>query len=153
MQPNKAVAAQAVAQFAISIEQVDRYEFRVRFDKDQYPELTMDEPPPLGADSAPNPSRILAAAIGDCLSASLLFCAKKAKVSIGPIRTTVRTQLTRNERGRLRIAGVEVDIDPNIPDAVRAQLEPCLQMFEDFCVVTQSVRAGIDVKVNVIGAP
>ena len=143
---------QPVSEFVISIEQIDKFEFRVRFDKEQYPELKMDEPAPLGSDSAPNPSRVLAAAIGDCLSASLLFCAQKARVPIGPIHATVRTQLARNERGRLRISGIEVNIDPNIPEAAREQAQRCLGIFEDFCVVTQSVRDGIDVKVTVAGA-
>jgi hypothetical protein len=36
-----------------------------------------------------------------------------------------------------------------IPDEA---LKACLETFEDFCVVTQSVRTGIDVAVNVTQA-
>jgi hypothetical protein len=32
---------------------------------------------------------VLSAAIGNCLSTSLLFCALKAKVQLGPIRAVV----------------------------------------------------------------
>ena len=59
-----------VSEFGLRIEQVDGYEFRVRFDKEHYPEMRLDEPAPLGHDRAPNPARILAAAIGNCLAAS-----------------------------------------------------------------------------------
>ena len=52
----------AVSSFSISMEQVGSYEFRVKFDKEHYPELTMDEPAPLGKDTGPSPVRILAAA-------------------------------------------------------------------------------------------
>jgi organic hydroperoxide reductase OsmC/OhrA len=142
---------QHVSEFQIQIEQVSGFEFRVRFDKEQYRDLTMDEPAPLGKDAAPNPSRILAAAIGDCLSASLLFCAQKARVEIGPVRTNVRVQLGRNEKGRLRIAKVDVEIDPNLSSAEKERALRCLEIFEDFCVVTQSVRDGIDVNVTVKG--
>lgn len=138
-----------VHEFAISMRQLDNFEFEVRFDKDRYAPLRMDEPEPLGRDSAPNASRILAAAIGNCLTASLLFCTRKARVELGPMETRVRVKLGRNERGRLRIAGVEVEIDPHFPPGEREKAARCLELFEDFCVVTQSVREGIPVEVRV----
>lgn len=145
------VVAEVVSEFAVTVEQVQDFEFRVRFDKAQFQELDMDEPAPLGRDAAPNAARILSAAIGNCLSASLLFCARKARVAVGPIRTSVRTRIGRNDRGRLRIAGVDVEIDPNFADPEKQQAARCLEMFEDYCVVTQSVRQGIDVRVAVKG--
>ena len=59
-QPSYA-ANPAVARFSLTVEQVDGFEFRVRFDKDQYEDLILDEPAPLGRDRAPNAARILAA--------------------------------------------------------------------------------------------
>jgi len=140
-----------VHEFGITVEQLQDYEFKVRFDKPQFPEWQLDEPAPLGKDAWPNASRVLAAAIGNCLSASLLFCARKAKVPLGPIHTSVRMQIVRNERGRLRVGQVEVEIDPGIPDSERQKAMRCLDLFEDYCVVTESVRRGIDVRVSVRG--
>ncbi|MBZ5581274.1 MAG: OsmC family protein [Acidobacteriia bacterium] len=137
--------------FTITLEQLEDFEFRVRFDKPQFPEWRLDEPAPLGRDAWPSASRALAAAIGNCLSASLLFCARKAQVQLGPIKTRVRTETRRNERGRLRIAKVEVEIDPGIPEPEMRKALRCLGLFEDYCVVTQSVREGIDVRVSVTG--
>ena len=57
------------AQFSITMDQIEDYHFRVTFDKDQYPDLLTDEPAPIGRDSAPNASRLLAAAVGNCLCA------------------------------------------------------------------------------------
>ncbi len=142
-----------INEFTIELEQIQDYEFRLRFDKPHFPEWRLDEPAPLGHDAFPNASRVLAAAIGNCLSASLLFCARKAKVPLGPIRTRVRTEIRRNERNRLRIGKVRVDIDPGIPDAEKERAARCLDLFEDYCVVTQSVRQGIDVQVTVAGVP
>jgi len=142
-------AASSVTEFTLELEQIHDFEFRTRFDKPQYADLTLDEPAPLGADHAPNASRILAAAIANCLSASLLFCARKSRVGIGPIRTRVTAQIVRNERSRLRIGGVQVEIDPQFTDPEKAAR--CLGMFEDFCVVTESVRQGIPVNVKVKG--
>lgn len=144
-------ASEVVSRFTIGIEQTQDFEFRVRFDKEQYQDLEMDEPAPLGRDRAPNAARILAAAIGNCLSASLLFCARKSRVQVGPIRTSVTVEIARNERGRLRIAGVEVEIDPQIAAADREKALRCLDLFEDYCMVTQSVRQGVPVKVSVKG--
>jgi len=140
---------QIVHEFTISMKQIEDFQFEVRFDKEQFAPLRMDEPEPLGRDAAPNASRVLAAAIGNCLSASLLFCTRKARVELGPVETRVRVQLGRNERGRLRIASVEVEIDPHFPPGEREKAARCLELFEDFCVVTQSVRDGIPVEVRV----
>jgi uncharacterized OsmC-like protein len=138
-------------EFTIDMEQMEDYAFRVRFDKEQFPPLDMDEPVPLGKDSGPNASRVLAAAIGNCLSASLLFCARKGRVKIGPIRTKITVRTARNERKRLRIVGVHVEIDPQVAEPDRQQALRCLDLFEDYCVVTQSIRQGIPVEVSVKG--
>lgn len=140
-----------VSEFLVTLEQVQDFEFKVRFDREEFPEWRLDEPAPLGRDAGPNAARVLAAAIGNCLSASLLFCARKAKVELGPIRTRVRTRIARNERGRLRVGRVDVEIHPEIPDAEIGKARRCLDLFEDYCLVTESVRQGIDVRVSVAG--
>ena len=143
--------ANPVHEFTISMDQVRDYEFRIKFDKAQFAELQMDEPPPLGRDSAPGASRILAAAIGNCLSASLLFCARKAGARLESIHTGVKVQIVRNQNKRLRVGRVEVTIDPKLAQADQAKAAGCLSLFEDFCTVTQSIRQGIDVQVVVKG--
>jgi len=134
--------------FTLQIEQVAGFDFRVHFDKERYADLRIDEPAPLGGDTAPNPVRILAAAIGDCLSASLVFCLKRRKIDVTGLRSEVHVQLVRNERKRLRVGKIDVAIHPATPIPEEA-LQACLETFEDFCVVTQSVREGIDVAVKV----
>ncbi|MBP9113074.1 MAG: OsmC family protein [Polyangiaceae bacterium] len=134
--------------FTFQVEQVDGFDFRVKFDKEQYPELRMDEPAPLGKDTAPNPARILAASVGNCLSASLVFCLQRKGVTVKGLRSEVKVELIRNDRKRLRIGHIEVTIHPG-SDIPKDVLDACLSTFEDFCVVTQSVREGLDVKVNV----
>jgi uncharacterized OsmC-like protein len=133
----------------ITMDQIRDYEFRVKFDKDQYPDLLMDEPPPVGRDTAPNPSRLLAAAVGNCLSASFLFSARKMRADIQSVHTTVRVWYTRNEKGRLRIGKMEVAIAPRFDPADASKIQRCLELFEDYCVVTQSIRTGIDVSIAV----
>ena len=140
-----------VSQSTIRMEQVEDYEFRIRFGAEGLPDLIMDEAPPVGRLRGPSPSRLLAAAIGNCLCASLLYCARRARVELGPIEAEVRMQMVRNEEKRLRVGRVEVVIEPHLPEAQREKARRCLEIFEDFCVVTQSVRQGMDVSVEVKG--
>jgi len=136
--------------FSLHVEQIDGFEFRVKFDKEQFAPLLLDEPPPLGHDAAPNAARILAAAIGNCLSASLLFCLQRAKVPAARVSADVDVEIVRNEARRLRVGKVNVTLHTSLP-ADDPSLSSCLSTFEDFCVVTQSVRQGIDVAVKVVG--
>jgi uncharacterized OsmC-like protein len=136
-------------QFSISLDSIRDFEFRITFDNTQYPDLTTDEPAPVGTDKGPNPSRLLAAAVGGCLSASLLFSARKLRLNTAGLHADVKVGHTRNEKGRLRIGKIDVEISPNIVEPDEKKLARCLELFEDFCVVTQSVRNGIDVSVSV----
>lgn len=137
--------------FTFELEQIEGYRFRVDFDMEGVDALFTDEPPPLGEGTGPNPSRMLAAAVANCLSASLLFCLQKSRVEGAKVRTTVGANMTRNEQKRLRIGGLDVKIEVSgVQDESR--LERCLGLFEEFCVVTESVRNGVPVKVDVVTA-
>lgn len=137
--------------FSFTMDLDEGYRFLVDFDQEAVPALVLDEPAPLGAGSGPNASRLLAAAAGNCLSASLLFCARKGRIETGPIRTKITVHSGRNERGRLRIVRVQAEIDPQLPEAEKPKALRCLDLFEDYCVVTQSIRQGIPVEVTVKG--
>lgn len=136
-------------EFSITLTQESDYAFRIAFDDPGIPALHTDEPAPLGGGSGPNPSRLLLAAVANCLSASLLFALRKYKNTPGTIVAHARAQLGRNDERRLRVTHIEVTID--LPEAAAdyAQAERLLQQFENFCVVTESVRVGIDVEVSV----
>ncbi|MDH3402244.1 MAG: OsmC family protein [Acidobacteriota bacterium] len=136
--------------FSLTMKQVEDFEFEVRFDGEHLPVMTLDEPQPIGHDRGPSASRLLAAAVGNCLSASLLFCLRKSRVEVAGIETRVRGEMRRNDRGRLRIGRLDVEITLDAPAADSKRITRCLDLFEDFCVVTASVRKGIDVAVTVV---
>jgi len=94
--------------FSVSLARHRSYQFQVDFQERDLPALTLDEPPPLGEGRGPNASRVLAAAVGDCLSASLLYCLERAKIPVSDFEATVEGELVRNERGRMRIGGLRV---------------------------------------------
>jgi uncharacterized OsmC-like protein len=134
--------------FTFSLEQHDAFAFLVRFDND-LPTLLTDEPPPLGKNGGPNPSRLIAAGVANCLCASLLFALGKFKNEPGKVVGTVTARMGRNEKNRLRIDGMAVDIRFEAAADSMVQLDRVLAQFEDFCVVTQSVRSGFPVAVTV----
>ena len=133
----------------LSLELQDGYRFLVDFGDARFPRSIMDEPAPLGEDSGPNAARVLAAAVGNCLSAGGLFCLRKAHVKVGALRTSGHVTQARNERGRLRITGIDATLHPQVATDALPRIGRCLEIFEDFCVVTQSVRGGVDVRVAV----
>ena len=135
--------------FTIDLELRQGYEFSVDFGAGGPPGLAVDELPPLGAGAGPNPARILGLAIGHCLSASLLFCLRKYRIEVTQMRSRVDGTLVRNEKGRLRVGGLRVTLNPVLSPADRERAGRCLETFEDYCIVTESVRRGIPVDVTV----
>ncbi|MEJ2645737.1 MAG: OsmC family protein [Gammaproteobacteria bacterium] len=134
--------------FQVQVEHVRDYEFRVRFDWEGVAALTVDEPEPLGHRQGPNAARMLAASVANCLSASLLFCLRKSRIEPGGMKATVSGAMTRSEHGRLRVGSLDVRIDVDGLEG-GGRLQRCTGLFEDFCVVTESVRQGIPVAVAV----
>ncbi|MFT3668040.1 MAG: OsmC family protein [Pseudoxanthomonas sp.] len=137
---------------SLTLEQEDDYAFRIRFDETTIADLMTDEPPPLGQGEGPNPTRLLLSAVANCLSASLLFALRKFKNTPGKLVTHATAELVRNEQGRLRVGHIHADIRLAEAGAAHASLERILAQFENFCVVTESVRHGIDVSVSITDA-
>jgi uncharacterized OsmC-like protein len=136
---------------SVSLEQVSGYEFRVTFDESAIPDLTTDLSAPLGHDAGPNPERMLAAAVLNCLSASLLFALSKFKtVPGGKLRATAKSETARNAEKRVRIAYISVKLELPGLAADYESLDRVLGQFENFCTVTESVRAGVEVDIAVV---
>lgn len=97
----------------------------------------------------PNPSRLLGLALLGCLSASFIFCLKKKNLTLDDLNATAELTIARNKMGFWRVMKVDVDINMEISDpAIRKRADQCKKMFEQYCVVTQAVREGINVEVN-----
>ncbi len=98
----------------------------------------------------PNPSRMLGMAILGCLSASFIFCLKKRELSLDELKAEAEVIIAKNQKGFWRVKTINVNIDTVITDPnARKRADQCKKMFEQYCVVTQAVRDGIDVNVDV----
>jgi len=125
------------------------FEFVASFDDlPGSPVIRVDEPRPLGGGRGPNATALVAAAAGNCLAASLLMCLQKSRASVGGMKASVSAHVGRNEAGRLRISHIDVELESELGENDLAKLERCSGLFEDFCVVTQSLRKGVPVNVT-----
>ena len=148
----EAAAAVAAAASEIRIELVRQsdYRFETRFDDPAIPALLTDEAAPLGGNAGPNPVRLLAVAVANCLAASLLFAMRKFNSDPGPLRAVATVQLARNPQNRLRVGRIAVDLHLGTGASQVPMLQRILGQFEEFCVVTQSLRVAFPVDVRVL---
>jgi organic hydroperoxide reductase OsmC/OhrA len=142
--------SEEAGKFTIHLEQEEGYAFRVKFDLNKADDLLLDEPPPLGERNGPNASRLLAAAAANCLSASLMYCLAREDVPANSIKTEATCTMVRNEKKRLRVGRVDVRIMVGETLLESKKLDRCMTLFEDFCVVTASIREGVPVGVTVV---
>ena len=128
---------------------LEGYKFKVEFDRKNISDLIVDETEPIGREDGPNPTRLLAAAVGHCTSSSLVYCLQRARIEIKDLKTTVKTRVARNEEGRWRVASIDVNLRLRIGEKDKKRTPTCLKIFEDYCTVTQSLRKGIPVNITV----
>ena len=135
----------------VQLKQKQDYQFDIHFGG-AVPVIMGDEPAPLGAGQGPSPVQLLAAAVGNCLSDSLLFALRKFKQAPEPITCDVSAEVGRNAEGRVRVLGIRAVLTVGVPAATLAHLDRVLSQFESYCTVTQSVGQGIPVSVEVFDA-
>jgi uncharacterized OsmC-like protein len=140
----------AAAKPRVNMKLISGYQFKATFPGTQSEGLIMDEPPSLGSLKGPNASRVLAASVANCLSASLLFCLRKARIEVDEMEAEAEPTVEKNEAGYSRVNKIEISIQVKLhEDANSERMKRCLEVFENYCVVTGAIRSGIPVKVNV----
>lgn len=147
--PTGATPAEEESTFRVTLTLEEGYRFDVDPGIDGARHFHIDETPPLGAGGDASPSRVLASAMASCLASSLLFCLRKSRIEVRGLRVEARGTMVRNERKRLRVGGLHIELFPEVAAGDDERMKRCLDIFEDFCVVTESVRRGIPVVVGV----
>ena len=133
----------------ITLRQQQDYQFDVDFG-DRIAVLQADEPAPLGSGQGPSPLQLLAAAVGNCLSDSLLFALRKFKQAPEPLHCTITAEVGRNPEKRLRVLKMTAVLRLGVPASALKHLDRVLDQFEAYCTVTQSVGQGIPIELQVI---
>ncbi len=135
--------------FSVTLSLADGYKFQVDPVTERAASFVIDESPPLGGGAGPSPAQVLASAMASCLGSSLVFCLNKAHIELKSLRIVARGELVRNARKRLRVGSIHIEIFPEVATGDTERMRRCLDLFEDFCIVTESVRIGIPVVVGV----
>jgi organic hydroperoxide reductase OsmC/OhrA len=137
--------------FAVHLEHRGRYRFVSQASEDGVlhgAPYASDEPDPVGDNSGPSTPALLGSALGHCLSAALLEALRHAHVEVLECETDAVAVVIPNENGLPRIDHVEVRIHPRIAEH-SPRADRCADIFQNHCTVTQSVKRGIDVRVQV----
>ncbi|MCB1649107.1 MAG: OsmC family protein [Pseudomonadales bacterium] len=133
-------------QFTLKLKRIENYLFQIDFG--EFGNILADEPAPLGGGEGPSPSAMLAASVANCLSASLLYALARKKDDPGEMSAEVTGTVERVGRF-LRVTRVRVALTLGVDKAALPSLENAVKVFEDYCTVTQSVRAGVAVDVEI----
>jgi uncharacterized OsmC-like protein len=105
----------------------------------------------------PDAATLLGMGIVSCLSASFLFCLKKRDLSLDDLEAHVDISFHKIDKGYTRIKKVKVKLIPKTQDeAVRRRIKTCMReikrghmFFEETCIITSSVKEGLDIDVKV----
>lgn len=133
--------------FSVKLQLLENYLFQIDFG--EFGNVLADEPEPIGGGEGPSPTALLAASVANCLSASLLFALRKYKQDPGDISATVTGTIARVEKYQ-RVTKLSVQIHLAVAREALADLDKAVSQFEHFCTVTESVRHGIPVEVEIL---
>ncbi len=132
----------------VTITQIEAYKFTVDFGQ-TIPALLVDETEPIGRGEGPSPEQMLLTGVVNCLCASLFFALTKFQQDAKGITAVGRCAIDRNEEGRLRVKGIEVSIELGAEASALPKIERVISQFENFCTVSESVKSGIPVTVEI----
>jgi uncharacterized OsmC-like protein len=133
---------------SVTITQIEAYKFTVDFGQ-TIPALLVDEAEPIGRGEGPSPEQVLLTGVVNCLCASLFFALTKFQQDAKGITAVGRCVIDRNENGRLRVKGIEVGIELGAEASALPKIERVISQFENFCTVSESVKSGIPVTVEI----
>ncbi|WP_407519655.1 OsmC family protein [Methylobacterium oryzisoli] len=135
-------------QLDVSLRHLQNYQFLIDFGE-TLPQLFVDEPDPIGAGEGPCPEQMLAACVANCLCGSLVFALRKYRQPTAGLAAKASCHVERNEAGRLRVSAIDVAIVLDLASVEADRLDKVLAQFRKFCTVSESVEAGVPVRVTV----
>lgn len=142
---------QAERHFGARIEFIEGFKFKSQAfegDNTHGAPVISDEPDPIGTNVGPSTPSMLAIAVGHCLSASLVETLRHAGIHVKELTTEAVAVVMPNEDGNPRIKQINVSIRP-VLDKESGNIKRCIDVFENYCTVCQSIRSAIPVHVEV----
>lgn len=105
----------------------------------------------------PDAASLLGLSILSCLSASFIFCLNKRNLNPDDLEGYAEVSFTKDEKNYEHVKQIKVKIKPktNDPDTLKRMKQCVREMrdgemyFEKTCIITPSVRNGIDIDVDI----
>jgi uncharacterized OsmC-like protein len=134
----------------VSISLEEEMIFKCDFGQVKMKDLFIDEQHKKSQEKiGPNPSKLLALSLLGCMSASFAFCLQKRDFSLSDFKGKALIKSKRNAKGFWRIKEIKLELYPKIDTPkMRERADQCQKFFEQFCIISESIRDGIEITTN-----
>jgi len=97
----------------------------------------------------PSPTKLLALSVLGCLASCFEFCLQKKGFTLSDLDGRAEVTFARNEKNLWRIKKIDVELLPKIDNPeMRKRVAQCKRLFKHYCIITESLRKGIEIDVN-----
>ena len=112
-------------------------------------DLLMREPFGIGIDYGPEAVTLFTMSAAYCMAASLNYYLAKARVLPTTLRAKGHVEMRLTDEHYRRIKCLDIDIRIEVAEKEHKRLERALSRFNDFCIITESIRGSFPVRVQV----
>ncbi|MFX1388862.1 MAG: OsmC family protein [Promethearchaeota archaeon] len=96
----------------------------------------------------PSPTKLLALSVLGCLAASFAFCIQKKNLFLSNLDGIATVTIARNNEGFWRIKKIDTKLIVKTNDPIiKKRINQCKKFFEQYCIISESIRKGIDLDV------
>jgi uncharacterized OsmC-like protein len=134
----------------VGLKQEEEMIFKFEFGNPKMDNLYIDETNRKEIEKiGPSPAKLLASSVLGCLAASFSFCLQKKNFSLSGFEGKAEVSIVRNEKGFWRVRNIDIELNPKIDTPeMRKRADQCKRFFEQYCIISESLRTGFEVNVN-----
>jgi uncharacterized OsmC-like protein len=134
----------------VSLHQEEEMIFKCDLGNLRMGDLYIDESNKKNTDKiGPSPTKLLGLSVLGCLSASFSFCLQKKDLSLSGLEGKAEVTIARNEKSFWRVKKIDIELHPKIDTPkMRKRADQCIEFFEKYCIISESLRTGFEVNVN-----
>jgi uncharacterized OsmC-like protein len=112
-------------------------------------DLLLPAPTPVGVGYGPEAVTLLNMSTTYCMTASLNYYLAKARVVPTTLRAKGHVGMRLTEEQFRRVKSIEIDIRIEVDEKERKRLMRALDRFNDFCIITESIKGSFPINVRV----
>jgi len=135
----------------IDIEWLGGEDFKIKFGSKSIDELIISRSRVPREEIGGEARELLAASIAECMSSTLLFYLKWAKIKLNGLRSTVEVITDKDEQGHYRVSMVNLNFNVEIPrdKETLKKLERVKKILSRGCFISRSLERGVKVNFSI----